>query len=48
MTILVSGTDTETLQVTAANISIGTGSTAVIPDFENKQNSPHIHTSEEF
>ena len=45
-TLLVD-TDTETLQVTAANIIIGTGSTAVIPDFENKQNSPHIHTSEE-
>ena len=38
-TLLVD-TDTETLQVTAANIIIGTGSTAVIPDFENKQNSP--------
>ena len=45
-TLLVD-TDTETLQVMAANIIIGTGSTAVIPDFENKQNSQHIHTSEE-
>lgn len=45
-TLLVD-TDTKTLQVTATNIIVGTGSTAVIPEFENNRASQHIHTSEE-
>ncbi|MEG0749897.1 MAG: FAD-dependent oxidoreductase [Carnobacterium sp.] len=45
-TLLVD-TETETLQVTAAKIVIGTGSTAFIPEIENSQSSQHIYTSEE-
>lgn len=45
-TLLVD-TETETLQVTAAKIVIGTGSTAFIPEIENSQSSQHMYTSEE-